>query len=567
MAEAPALRPGGELGLLVRARLRELGHRVRGLVRESLFKLGFILVFALCFWVGLFWGFLRSFLFVDRFPGLREVLLEQLFSLLFFALLVMITFSTGIISFGALFRSRESTFLLGQPLRPESLFAYKFLESLLFSSWALVFLGAPVLLAYGIAGRAPAYFFPLGPLLLVPFVMLPAALGTGLTLLIVRFLPGGRRRALLWAGLAAAAGVGFLLYRLTAGLGGRMPLTEAWLWNALKRFRFVRSSLLPSYWLTESILALGRGHPARATFFSLVIASNTAFLLLLLYRFAARSYLLSYSRAQGFHGRRRRRRRSLVAGLVRGLFWYLDEPTRLLIRRDVLSFIRDPVQWSQVLIFFGLLAIYFFNLRRFYYHVSGEFWKLLVSLLNLGATCLTLATFTSRFVYPQVSLEAQKMWVVGVAPVSRRKLLMAKFVSALAGSVLLAGGLVGLSNWMLGMPVPVAVLQFSVAVLVGVGLSALAVGLGASYPNLRESDPSKIVAGFGGTLTLVAGLAFLAVMLAQTAVLSKVLFEAGWAAGSRVYPWLALGGALLAAGAVTTVPLALGIRRFERMEF
>ena len=31
-------------------------------------------------------------------------------------------------------------------------------------------------------------------------------------------------------------------------------------------------------------------------------------------------------------------------------------------------------------------------------------------------------------------------------------------------------------------------------------LNALAVGLGAVYPNFREDNPSKIVSGFGGTL-------------------------------------------------------------------
>jgi hypothetical protein len=34
-------------------------------------------------------------------------------------------------------------------------------------------------------------------------------------------------------------------------------------------------------------------------------------------------------------------------------------------------------------------------------------------------------------------------------------------------------------------------------------LTALAMGLGALYPNFREDNPTKIVSGFGGTLCLV----------------------------------------------------------------
>ena len=562
---------GVGLGLLLGMRLREVSHRLRGLARESRLKTGFILLFAALFWVGLFLVFARSFLFVGRFPGLREVLLELLFSLLFFALMVMLTFSTGIISFGALFRSPESTFLLRQPVRPETVFAYKFIESLLFSSWALVFLGAPALLAYGLTSQAPGYFFPVSLGVFVPFVVVPAAAGTGAAMLLVRYLPRTRRGLLLWVALGAVAVLAALLCQLGVSLRGYMPFSEAWLWNVFKRFRFVRSALLPSYWLTESILALGRGQLRRAGFFFLVILSNVAFLFLLLYWFAARHYLVSYSRAQGLRSRRRRRQAPLVGALVRGLFWYLDEPTRLLIRRDIVSFLRDPVQWSQVLIFFGLLAIYFFNLRRFYYQITGDFWRVLVSLLNLGATCLTLATFTSRFVYPQVSLEAQRMWIVGLAPVTRRRLLLAKFVAAVAGSVLLAGGLVALSNWMLEMPMAVAAVQLLVAVLVATGLSGLAVGLGASYPNLRESDPSKIVQGFGGTLSLVAGLLFLTVMLTLAGVLTQLFFRPFSAAvGGGLWSAVglgALGGVLVVGVGGAVAPMVMGIRRFERMEF
>ena len=34
-------------------------------------------------------------------------------------------------------------------------------------------------------------------------------------------------------------------------------------------------------------------------------------------------------------------------------------------------------------------------------------------------------------------------------------------------------------------------------------LNGLATGLGVLYPNLKETNPSKIVSGFGGTLCLV----------------------------------------------------------------
>ena len=50
-----------------------------------------------------------------------------------------------------------------------------------------------------------------------------------------------------------------------------------------------------------------------------------------------------------------------------GLSRWLPLSTRMLIVKDLRVFRRDPVQWSQFVIFFGLLALYFLNIRRFQY--------------------------------------------------------------------------------------------------------------------------------------------------------------------------------------------------------
>ena len=59
--------------------------------------------------------------------------------------------------------------------------------------------------------------------------------------------------------------------------------------------------------------------------------------------------------------------------------------------------------------------------------------------------------------------------------------------------------------------------QLSCAMLC-LGLSAIAVGLGARLPDLRECSPSKIAAGFGGTLTLVLSAIYIVAVVMLTAV-------------------------------------------------
>ncbi len=96
------------------------------------------------------------------------------------------------------------------------------------------------------------------------------------------------------------------------------------------------------------------------------------------------------------------------------LFFFLPRPIRLLILKDLRTFRRDPAQWSQFLIFFGLLAFYFLNIPRLGYGVQSPSWRNLVSFLNLSVTALILSTFTSRFIFPLLSLEGRNFWVLGL---------------------------------------------------------------------------------------------------------------------------------------------------------
>ena len=79
-------------------------------------------------------------------------------------------------------------------------------------------------------------------------------------------------------------------------------------------------------------------------------------------------------------------------------------------------FWRDTTQWAQSLVLFGLLGVYILNLRHFSQQLTNPFWLHLVWYLNLGACSLNLATLTTRFVYPQFSLEGKRLWIVGMAP-------------------------------------------------------------------------------------------------------------------------------------------------------
>ncbi len=279
------------------------------------------------------------------------------------------------------------------------------------------------------------------------------------------------------------------------------------------------------------------------------------------------------------HAARRRARVELIDRAAEALLWPLPPQVRLLLVKDWRLLRRDPVQWSQFLIFFGLLGLYFMNIDRFSnktQDVSYIAWVNLVSFLNLAVVGLILSTFTTRFIYPMLSLEGRRFWVLGLMPVSRRTIVISKFVFASIGSWVPCSLLVLLSDLMLRVPLFVVLVHQLTVVLLCFGLAAIAVGLGAMMPDFRESSPSKIAAGFGGTLNLVLSALYIIVVVVLTALPCHFYMLAeGSPLHTRLMSpeslrWWLVGGAGLAVltGVVATVaPLRQGIRAFEALEF
>ena len=201
-------------------------------------------------------------------------------------------------------------------------------------------------------------------------------------------------------------------------------------------------------------------------------------------------------------------------GFCEAVFFYLPARLRFLAAKDLRTFLRDPLQWSQLAILFGLMALYLLNLPRFYIDLLGTSWGVLVPFLNLCAVTLILATFTSRFVFPLVSLEGQQLWLIGMLPVPRRRILAAKFAYALTITALVSVTVTVLAAGSLRMHPGWGLLNVLVILGVCVGLCGLAVGLGARLPLFGQLNPGRIANGFGGTVNLIASVALVVAVLA-----------------------------------------------------
>src|ERR1043165_182649 len=91
-------------------------------------------------------------------------------------------------------------------------------------------------------------------------------------------------------------------------------------------------------------------------------------------------------------------------------------------------------------------------MRRFYEQDLDRNFKNGISILTLTATAFLMCAYTGRFIFPMLSLEGNKFWILGLLPLDRARLMIGKFVFSSIGCLFVGEFLVVFSNLMLGMP-------------------------------------------------------------------------------------------------------------------
>jgi len=545
-----------------RCSARNLGRILR---EQSSLKIVFVLLFALAMEGGLFFLFLDGFRFCSKMGGAGVVIIDRLFGVFFLGMGAMLVVSGVVSSYSTVFRSREIPFLLVRPFRIPTVVVYKFFESTAFSSWAFFIIVIPFAAAYAVHLGVTPLFALWTFLFAVPFLVLCSAAGMLITVILVRWFP--RARVPRWCALIVVAAGTFITWRWRRSfpvlLGGTTVSFD--LGRLVPGFTAASNPILPSRWTAEGITALGRGEWLRGGMLWGALASSACLGTMLVEWIGGALFYPAWERAAG--GGRSRHAASLLGGLSRHLH-FLPGDARGLLMKDVRTFLRDPLQWSQALIFFGLLSLYFANLRTFRYHVLPEVWRSAICMLNVFSVSAVLCSLGSRFIYPQLSLEGQAFWVLGLSPARIGRVLLTKFLSAAAGMTVITVGLTLLSGAMLSIGWHVRLASTAMAWAVTLAVCGLSTGLGAIFLDLDQPNPAAIVSGFGGTLNLVLGLTF---MLAVIVPFGLVFHwnAMGFLSGPQYGMGLAGASVWLAVVTISTtsIPLWLGARSLSAREF
>lgn len=564
------------LPALLWAKRRISRHTLASVRRESKLKVTFVFLSTLVLLGGIFEMSRLGFHLFEDFGSeilgtgalsLSDLVMARLLAVFALALFVMLIFSNVLVSYQTLYRAREMAYLIQSPIATHELFLGRFVECVSFSSWASAFLGAPMMLAYGLETGASWVFYLALVAFYLPFVALPAAIGSMITMLLVRFL--ARLRQAAWVGLGLLLMVAmFTVFRQRFRIPDLSSSSD--LQNLVETLGRTQSPYLPSQWAAQGVLEAATGDWGEAGFYFLLLSANALLLLWLATLMAEKLFYPGWSDLVGGDGGRN-------TGPVRGplrhlerIFRPLREPYRSLVIKDIRLFWRDPAQWAQFVLFFGILALYVANLRSMAGGTAaqGEIWRAGRTLLNLGASMLILASLTTRFIFPLVSLEGRRFWILGLAPLSRRQIVWQKMWLSVGSLSVFTVSLAILSAIQLRLDPLASFLSVAGMVATTFALSGLAVGLGSLYPNFQEDNPARVVSGMGGTLNFLLSMVYIVLVLAAEAVI-LMWSRIGESLAPGSFIW-ALGGVGLWIVLLTVLmgylPLRLGLRHLERVE-
>ncbi len=563
----PAPRRAVGILWLLRPKLRTKLNRART-DEGRWFKAGLLAFVGFFFWALIFAVIFRMLLYFRGTQGIGDLLAGKLLGLALLTFLMILVLSNVITALSTFFLSDDLELLVAAPMDPVKVYGARLVETIVDSSWMVALLSVPLIAAYGAVYAASWRFYVLALATMIPFLVLPAVVGSACTLVLVNVFPARRTRDLLaLIGLFGAAGV-VTLFRFLRPERLMRPEEFRDLVDFMSVLRTPTSPWLPSEWAAGTLMSW-LNHAFEPFPFLFLWSTAAAFVVLGAW-LHVRSFAGGFTRAQEGAERREGRVRSrlldrLMAGAQAG--------TRSLVAKEIRVFFRDTTQWSQLVLLGVLVAVYVYNITVLPLH-TGErvsfFLINVVSFLNLGLAGFVVAAIAARFVFPAMSLEGRMMWLLRSSPLDVKALFWAKYWVGTIPLLIVALPLIVVTNVVLDASPFVLALTTTTMVGVTFALTALALGFGALYPNYETENVAEIPTSFGGLLFMMSAVTYLAGVVVMEAwpvylFLAARLREGGTAVSPMP---VVLGGAgvLALTAAAVVLPLRAGVRRVRAVE-
>src|SRR5688572_30031441 len=214
----------------------------------------------------LFWAFIFGVLFrlLTYFRGVDEIgalLAGKLLGLILLGFTSILLLSNIITALSSFFLAKDLDMLVAGPVDWLRLYGAKLLETVIASSWMVLLVSVPMFTAYGLVYDGGLMFPLLAIAVMLPLFIIPAVVGSALTLTLVNVFPARRTRDILSVIAVLAAGGIVLLFRLVRPEQLARPEGFRNLMDFISVLRTPTSPLMPSEWAQKVTMGFLRGEP------------------------------------------------------------------------------------------------------------------------------------------------------------------------------------------------------------------------------------------------------------------------------------------------------------------
>lgn len=503
------------------------GERIRNI---------FFIMLGLLFAVGMY--LLSKFIVVRilSIDIIGEMVAKRTLSMLLMTLFFFVLFSSIITSLTSFYTADDLNIILSLPLGFESIFFSRFLKSLINSSIMPFGFILPVIFGFSSAMKSSLIPYIVSPFLLLFFFSIPVSIGSMIITLIVRIFPATRIKEILVLAGIIAFSILYIWFRMVEPERFLNPEGLSTMIEFIVRFDIPGSLILPSTWANEVIFSLIRGSVFNVDGIIALISTSIA-LLFLSALFIDSFYLEAFSRAS-----EGRRVRSFGSSIISRLINARSHQglSRTIMHKDLLEFIRQPAQWSQLILLLALLIVYIYNFKHFRnIQLTGLISQWGLYFLNMGLCGFVIAALGARFIFPAISLERSSFYLYKIAPVSMKSFIYSKFLIYSLPLTLSSLAVTVASNLILKSSFEYFVISLLMSFVIALVVSGLGISLGAIYPNFKEVDIASIPASIGGIIYMISSMTAIILLIGLTIWPTSFLRYPDYALrmGTKVY-WI-----------------------------
>lgn len=512
------------ISLLFKNKLRSAYNAIHAVRGWELVKTAVLAFASLLLLAAMYAGFYKALKYLENVQLIGPILSWKLTGMLLLMMFSMIIVSSIIISMSTLYYSFDLKFLFSCPMPRRAVFMDKAFDTVVYSSWTLVIVALPFIIALQQIKHLDFGFIVSYLLLMLPFVMVAAAFGIFFSLFTMYVFPTSKTRDITWVLGSLSVAFVYVMFRFAEPEKLLHPDSMQIIAQYIQYLQAPTAPYLPSWWVTKAMMGYSSANWLVFAKFSLLLFASAA----ILYVFMA--WLCDFFYMRGFNGaqsspRFRGRRSKFFEQKLLGIF-----PSKAIFFsmywKDRLMVLRDAKYWSQIILIAALVSVYLFSVKQL--PIDTATVKNVICFLNTMAAGFVVAAIGLRFTFPAISMEGNCWWIVRSSPEGLSHIMLEKLFISLPSALIIGLLLTIISNYLLEADRFVYTLSTISICFTSVGITAMGIGFGSIFPDFRAENIHKLESSYGGFFYMITAMAYLGCILAIEAWPVQIHFFGGF---------------------------------------